>query len=253
MGRLVGKSAIITGGGRGIGRGILEAFLEEGARVLICGRSAVEDLPQGVEWRTADVAKRDQAEAVIQDAVNAFGKIDILVNNAGIQIEKTIADSTDEDWDLLSGVNMKAVFMLCRAVIPVMAGNGGGAIVNIGSISGHVSDPEMALYNASKSFVHGLTRSIAIDHGGQGIRCNAICPGWIMTEMAEAGFDLARNPAVAKADALARHAIGRFGHPSDIAEAAVWLSTDKASFVTGQTVTVDGGLVSASPLRPGLF
>ena len=134
-----------------------------------------------------------------------------------------------------------------------MAASGGGAIVNIGSISGHHADPSMALYNGSKAFVHGLTRSIAVDHGHENIRCNAICPGWIMTGMADAAFDLAKDPDVAKKDALARHAAGRFGEPQDIANAAAYLLSDDAAFVTGQTLTVDGGLVAASPLQPGLF
>ena len=134
-----------------------------------------------------------------------------------------------------------------------MAETGGGSIINIGSISGEHADPSMALYNASKAFVHGLTRSIAIDHGKQGIRCNAICPGWIMTEMVDAAFALAKDPVAAKEDALARHAVGRLGEPEDVAKAAVWLASDAATFMTGQTVTIDGGLVAASPLRPGLF
>ena len=111
----------------------------------------------------------------------------------------------------------------------------------------------MALYNASKAFVHGLTRSIAVDHGAEGIRCNAICPGWIDTGMADAAFGLARDPAAARADAVARHAAGRLGTPADIAGTAVWLASDAAGFVTGQTFIVDGGLVAASPLRPGLL
>ena len=135
----------------------------------------------------------------------------------------------------------------------MMTASGGGSIVNIGSISGHHADPSMALYNASKSFVHGLTRSIAIDHGKDQIRCNAVCPGWIMTGMADAAFDLANDPEQAKKDALARHAAGRFGAPEDIANAVIYLLSDEAQFVTGQTLTVDGGLVAASPLQPGLF
>ena len=202
---------------------------------------------------TADVGKIQDVEALADEARGAFGSLDILVNNAGIQIERTVVDSTDADWDALMGVNAKAVFLLCRRFIPVMAESGGGSIVNIGSISGNHADPAMALYNASKGFVHALTRSIAVDHGKDGIRCNAICPGWIMTAMADAAFDLARDPAAAKADALARHPVGRFGEPRDIAKAAVWLASDDAAFVTGQTVTVDGGLVAATPLQPGLF
>jgi NAD(P)-dependent dehydrogenase (short-subunit alcohol dehydrogenase family) len=110
----------------------------------------------------------------------------------------------------------------------------------------------MALYNASKAFVHGLTRSIAVDHGPD-VRCNAICPGWIETGMLDAGFDLANDPDKARADALARHAVKRFGKPADIASMAVWLASDDAAFATGQLFTIDGGMTAASPLNPGLF
>ena len=121
----------------------------------------------------------------------------------------------------------------------------GGSIINIGSISGNVSDPGMALYNASKAFVHGLSRSIAVDHG-PAVRCNAICPGWIMTEMVDAAFAQAQDVEKAKSDALARHASGRFGQPIDIAKLAVWLASDDSAFATGQCYTMDGGLTAAS-------
>jgi len=130
--------------------------------------------------------------------------------------------------------------------------NKGGSIINIGSISGNVADPSMALYNASKAFVHGLTRSIAVDHGPE-IRCNAICPGWIETGMLEAGFAVADSPESAKRDALARHPVGRFGKPTDIAAAAVWLASEDAGFASGQMFTLDGGMTASSPLNPGLF
>ena len=151
------------------------------------------------------------------------------------------------------GVNAKGVFLCCRAFIPLMIKSGGGVIINIGSISGNHADPSMALYNASKGFVHSITRSIAVDHGAEGIRCNVICPGWIMTEMVDAAFDLANDPTAARADALARHPVGRFGKPEDIAAAVRWLASDEATFVTGQTFTIDGGVIAASPLQPGLF
>ena len=134
-----------------------------------------------------------------------------------------------------------------------METHGGGSIINISSISAQHTDTSMALYNASKAFVNGLPRSIAVDHGHKGIRCNAICPGWIMTEMADESFAMAKNPEAAKADALLRHPSGRFGQPTDIARAVVWLASDDAEFITGQTFTVDGGLVAASPLKPNLF
>ena len=250
---LAGKTAVVTGGSRGIGRGIVDAFVEAGAKVLTCGRSEVSDLPAGVLWVSVDIASPDGIERLAQSAEAELGRVDILINNAGVQVEKTVVESRDEDWDLVMGVNARAVFEACRRFIPGMASNGGGAIVNLGSISAAHADPSMALYNASKAFVLGLTRSIAVDHGGAGIRCNALCPGWIDTGMAEAAFALAREPQAARADALSRHAAGRLGVPADIAAAALWLASDASAFVTGQTLTVDGGLVAATPLRPSLF
>ncbi|MEM7301135.1 MAG: SDR family oxidoreductase [Pseudomonadota bacterium] len=245
--QLESKNALVTGGRQGIGRAIVEAFLTEGAKVQTCGRGPRPDgLPNTCAWHTLDVADPN----AVNDFASTVGSIDILVNNAGIQVEKTIADSTDADWDLVMGVNARGVFNMCRAFIPRM--NDGASIINIGSISGYVADPSMAIYNASKAFVHGLTRSIAVDHG-PALRCNTICPGWIETGMLDAGFDLASDPQKAKADALARHAVRRFGKPQDIANMAVWLASDAASFASGQSYTVDGGLTAASPLNPGLF
>ena len=244
---LDGKTALVTGGRQGIGRGIADRFAAEGASVTLTGRGErPDDLPPHFAWTACDVSDAAAVEALAA----GFDGLDILVNNAGVQIEKTVTDTTDEDWNLLMGANAKGVFLMCRALIPRMAP--GGSIINIGSISGQTADPGLALYNASKAFVHGLTRSIAVDHGPD-VRCNAICPGWIMTGMADAAFAIASDPGIAKTDALARHPAGRFGQPSDIAAMAAWLASDQSGFTTGQCFVVDGGLTAASPLNPGLF
>lgn len=245
-------TALVTGGGRGIGRAIVDRLRTGGARVVTCGRGGRPSaLPEDVLWVQADVSRTADAERLVAEANQAFGPVSLLVNNAGIQVEKTCQDTTDEEWDLVMGTNCRGVFNTCRAVLPQMTEHH-GVIINIGSVSGVVADPSMALYNASKAFVHGLTRSIAVDHG-PAVRCNAIQPGWITTAMADDAFALARDPEAARRDALARHPAGRFGEPTDIANTVAWLASDEARFITGQFVTVDGGLTAASPLNPGLF
>lgn len=244
-------TAIVTGGGRGIGRAIVDRLLLDGYNVVACGRSPRPDsCPEEVVWVQGDVSAPDNCRDIAAVAKQRFGPVSLLVNNAGVQVENNLIDSTDDDWDLVVGVNCRGVFNMSRVCLPDMILQG-GVIVNIGSISGCVADPDMALYNASKAFVHGLTRSIAVDHGPM-VRCNAIQPGWIMTAMADEAFALAKDPDAAKRDALARHPAGRFGQPADIANMVSFLASDQAAFVTGQCFTVDGGMTAASPLRPGL-
>jgi NAD(P)-dependent dehydrogenase (short-subunit alcohol dehydrogenase family) len=251
MHRLTGKTAIVTGGRQGIGRAIVDRYVAEGARVMTCGRGhRPTDLDAQILWQTTDMADRNQVEELLEVTLTAFGELSTLVNNAGVQIEKTIVETSDDDWTKLMGVNAKGVFLACRACIPRMSE--GASIINIGSISATTADPGLALYNASKAFVQGLTRSIAVDHG-PAVRCNAISPGWIMTGMVDAAFELASDPVAAKRDALARHPVGRFGQPDDIASLAVWLASDESGFASGQCYTLDGGMTAASPLNPGLF
>jgi meso-butanediol dehydrogenase/(S,S)-butanediol dehydrogenase/diacetyl reductase len=249
---MAGRAAIVTGGSRGIGRAIVDRLLADNIDVLTCGRGErPADLAVKAVWVQADVSRRSDADRIASEARKHFGTVTILVNNAGVQVEKTVRQTTDEDWELVMGVNARGTFNMCRAVLPEME-RSRGVIVNIGSISGVVSDPSLAVYNASKAFVHSLTRSIAIDHGPK-VRCNAVLPGWIATGMADDAFALAKNPSAAKADALARHPSRRLGRPEDIANMVAWLVSDQAEFATGQCFTCDGGLTAASPLQPGLF
>lgn len=248
------RVAVVTGGSRGIGAGIVTAFLGEGAKVVACGRGGrPEELAKSAVWVTADVGSRADVDKLRAATLDAFGRVDVLINNAGIMNVGTVLATDDDAYDEMMAINAKGLFLCCREFIPEMTAGGGGAIINIGSVSGMVSDPEMAVYNASKAFVHALTRSIAVDHGKDGIRCNAICPGWIETGMLEESFVTATDRHAARRDVLARHAAGRFGKPEDIAAACLYLASDAAAFVTGQTLVVDGGLIAASPARPGLF
>ena len=249
MGSFTGIAVVVTGASSGIGRAVAERFVAAGARVLTGSRRDAA-IP-GARWICTDVADPAQADVLIAAAVDAYGRVDVVVNNAGVQLEKTVVDTTDDEFDHVMGVNVRGVFNMCRSAVHQMRGQtGGGVIVNVGSISGRVSDHAMAVYNTSKAAVHALTRSIAIDHGADGIRCNAVLPGWITTPMADTAFDLAADPEAARAAAVARHPVGRLGRPDDVAALVLWLASDEASFASGSLFTIDGGLTAQSPIAP---
>ncbi|NQV45512.1 MAG: SDR family oxidoreductase [Rhodospirillales bacterium] len=252
MGCLEGRVAIITGGSRGLGRATVDRFAREGAHV-ITGSTREADQPFGtsITWQHLDMRDQGSIKALLQRAMDDHGRLDVLVNNAGIEIEETTEHSSDDDWQRMSDINMRGVFETTRAAIPLMRAGGGGAIVNLGSISAFVSDPNLALYNASKAWVISFTRSVAVDHGKDGIRCNAVCPGWIMTDMLMQTFGQAEDVNAAIQDAVSRHPLGRLGDPQDIANAVLWLTSDEASFVSGTTLTVDGALTAGAPVDPG--
>lgn len=246
MKRLQEKTAIITGGSSGIGLAIARSFLDEGAAVLITGRDQAKldaaaaklGSPHCLTLRS-DAASIEDCRAVIARAVTQWRRLDILVNNAGvIRRDQKLCEVDPSEWDIHLGINLKAVFLLAKFAIPIMVKNGGGAIVNISSQLAFIAAPKYPAYCAAKAGVNGLTRSIALDYGEQGIRCNAVCPGLIETPLA---YVQRENFARIKADIAKLHPLGRIGRPEDIATAVTFLASDEASWITGQTLIVDGG------------
>ena len=253
MARLSGKTAIVTGGARGNGRATAELFSAQGADVVVADVlvPAPDFAADGPVFHRADISNAAEVESLIDFAIDRFGKLDVLVNNASIEIEeasRTVETLTEEEWDRIHGVNLRGVFLCCKYAIAPMRENGGGSIINLGSISGFLADRQMPAYNASKGGVHMLTRSVAVDHGPDGIRCNAICPGWIMTAMTSQLFDDVPDREATERRLIDQHPVRRFGTPEDIANMALWLASDESGFASGQFFTVDGGLTAASPI-----
>lgn len=247
-GRLEGKRAIVTGASRGIGKAIAESFVREGAKVVATARqSPANGDSDSMIWVPGDVSCATHVCAVVETARERLGGIDILVNNAAMQIEKTIIDTSEDEWNSIFSVNVGSVFLFCRESIPVMRRQGGGTIINVGSYDGFVADPGLAAYCATKGAVHALSRAIAVDHGADGIRCNVICPGWIQTDMMDAYLASVPDPVEAARALDANQPVGRIGQPADIAALALFLASDVAAFTTGQLFVCDGGLTARAP------
>lgn len=248
---LKNKVAVVTGGGRGIGRGITEKLLQSGAQVLIAQRQPLDDdlsKDPRVAWFAADLADREAPYAIAQAVEECFGGADILVNNAGFMFEKSLDEMTEDEWDRMMAVNMRAPVFLAKALLAQMRRRGGGNIVNIGSIEGIGANPWHAAYCGSKAGVHGFTRAMAVDLGRDGIRCNAIAPGWINSDLSHAYIEAQSDPEQARRDLLRLHPVGRTGEPQDIGNAVVFLASNEAAFITGQVIVIDGGRMAKLPL-----
>jgi NAD(P)-dependent dehydrogenase (short-subunit alcohol dehydrogenase family) len=247
------KVAIVTGAASGIGRGILERFVEAGAFVAAVDinggllRTAVEALPSRDHALAIEADIRDEAQvrSAVEQAIARFGWLNVLVNNAGIELSATVPDMPVAEWDRQLGVNLRGAFLFSKYAIPHMRAQGGGVIVNIASVHAFVSYPGAAAYDASKSGLLGLTRAMALDHGREGIRVNAICPGYIDTPMMDQWLETVPDRDEAMRQVLACHPVGRIGKPRDIAEACLFLASDAASFISGTHLVVDGAMTAA--------
>lgn len=240
-GRLTGKTALITAAGQGIGRATAEAFVREGAQVIATDLSleAASSIEGATPYRL-DVTDPDAVRAVAE----AFPEIDVLYNCAGFVHAGTILDCDESAWAFSNALNVTAQYRMIRAVLPGMIARGGGSIINMSSIASSIKGvPNRFAYCATKAAVIGLTKAVAADFVGQGVRCNAICPGTVETpsllqRLRDTGdFDTAYR------EFTARQAMGRFGRPSELAALAVYLASDEAAFTTGQTHVIDGGWV----------
>ena len=253
---LEGRVVLITGGTSGIGRETAVHFAKAGAKVVVAGRREQEG-QETVEligaagssgfFVKADVSKAAEVEALVQKSVERFGRLDIAFNNAGIEgVWVPIVRQSEEDWDRTIAINLKGVWLCLKYEIQQMLKQGGGgAIVNMASIMGQIGSAGAAAYSASKHGVIGLTKSAALEVAKSRIRINAVCPAVVETDMGKRIFGA---PPVHKF-VLGCHPIGRFGRPAEIAEAVVWMCSDRASFMTGQSLALDGGFL-AGPNAP---
>lgn len=236
------RIAVVTGGCGGIGRAVCQRFHAEGAVVYATDIAAFDFPEPNIHVRHHDVGAEDDAKAVMAHVEAEHGRLDILVNAAGIEIEKTIEDTTLEEWNRSFSVNVNGTFLTSKHALPLMRKAGAGSIINFGSYDGFIADPSLAVYCATKGAVHALTRAMACDHGPEGIRVNAVCPGYVDTPMLQSFFGESGDIESLKQAVRDVHPIRSYGQPEDIANLVNWLAGDEARYASGQLWVMDGGL-----------
>lgn len=253
--KLSGKTALVTGGRGGIGRAVVARFLREGAVVYAAdlpGSAPDAAEADGSRFLSVDVASEAEVAAAMAEVRERSGRLDIVVNTAGIELEKTIEDTTLEEWNRSFAVNVTGTFLVCKHALPLLReavdGETTASVVNFGSYDGFIADPGLAAYCATKGAVHALTRAMACDHGPEGIRVNAICPGYIDTPMLQSFFNGAGSGGEGRGIGELREAVRnvhptrRYGTPEDIANLVNWLASDEAAYASGQLWVLDGGM-----------
>jgi len=250
--KLKDRVAIVTGGAKGIGWGIVKILVQEGAKVVVADWDEVKGEETAAQMRKAggdaiyvktDVSQEDQVQQLVQATLERYGRIDILVNDAGIGVYKSVLDTSSEDWDRCLDVNLKGQFLCSKYVIPHMLAQGKGNIVNISSVHSFQTVNGVAPYCASKGGITALTRNMAIDYGPT-IRVNSIAPGWVLTPLIQGIFDSYDDPAGQRRLTEEHQVMKRIGKPEDIGYAVAFLVSDEASFITGTQLFVDGGLTA---------
>ena len=240
MKRFDGKVVLVTGGGSGIGAAIAKRFKDEGAWVFIAQRRAIKSESKNISVIQADLIDPNVPQHLIAEIVKKAGRLDVLVNNAGMMEESEVEAMSLEQWQAHLALNLTAPFLLIKAALPLLKSRR-GSIINIGSIEGLGANPRHAAYCASKAGLHGLTRAVAVDHGVDGVRCNAVAPGWIDTELNVDFVASMEKPEVFKKNISGLHPVGRTGSPDEVAALVAFLADQESGFITGQIYTIDGG------------